>query len=357
MPRLNTIYPIDYICKRVLYNVAKMLEPPPLSNEKIISSLHANFDINVNKLEFLPIGNDSNSWVYKVHADKESYFLKAKRLPIYEPSLTIPHFLKERGLHQVIAPLPSKAQDLYQTLDDFALILYPFIDGDNGMNLGLTDKQWIEYGTFLKQLHSIKLPNELSNTIQRETFIAHPERLELVKEFHKMILERSHATATEKELIEFWKNRYDEIGKIISRTEELGRMLQNNKLEFVLCHADIHTANLLIDTKGNLFVVDWDGPILAPKERDLMFIGGSIATLAADTKEHLFYQGYGQTEINTLALAYYRYEWVIQDMGDYAWRVFHDAMGDETKHHALRGFIGLFEASDVVDVAYATDKN
>ncbi len=335
-----------------------MLEPPPLSPEKIISSLNEAYDIQISKLEFLPIGNDSNSWVYKVHADRESYFLKAKRLPVYEPSLTIPHFLKEQGLHQVVAPIASKAQNLYQTLENFALILYPFIDGDNGMNLGLTDKQWLEYGTFLKHLHAINLPSELSKTIQQETFMPHPERLELTKTFHTSIGEKNHSNIFEKELIEFWKEKYEEIGKIIIRTERLGQMLQSRRLEFVLCHADIHTANLLIDNASNLFVVDWDQPILAPKERDLMFIGGSIATLAEDTKEHLFYQGYGRTEINTLSLAYYRYEWVIQDMADYAWRVFHNAVGtigEATKHHALRGFVRLFEPGDVVDVAYATD--
>jgi spectinomycin phosphotransferase len=119
-----------------------MLEPPPLSPEKISSSLQSSYEINVSKLEFLPIGNDSNSWVYKVHSDKESYFLKAKRLPLHEPSLTIPHYLEEQGLKQVVAPLPTKARDLYKTLDDFALILYLFIDSDSGMKLGLTDKQW-----------------------------------------------------------------------------------------------------------------------------------------------------------------------------------------------------------------------
>lgn len=43
-------------------------------------------------------------------------------------------------------------------------------------------------------------------------------------------------------------------------------------LDFVLCHADFHDANLLIDPTGRLFIVDWDEIILAPKERDLVFV-------------------------------------------------------------------------------------
>jgi spectinomycin phosphotransferase len=332
-----------------------MLEPPPLSSEKISSSLLDNFGIQTSKLEFLPIGNDSNSWVYKVHADK-SYFLKAKRLPVYEPSLTIPHYLKEQGLHQVVAPLPTKTRDLYTTLEDFALILYPFIEGDNGMKLGLSNEQWLEYGTFLKQLHAIQLPNELAMQVQKETFVPHPERLELTKKFHTSLQQRKHSNAIEKDLIDFWKNRNEEISKIITRTEELGQMLQQEKPPFVLCHADIHTANLLIDPFGGFFVVDWDQPVLAPKERDLMFIGGGIATNLADAKETLFYQGYEQTNINSLALAYYRYEWVIQDIGDYVWRIFSDEFGEETKRRALHWFLELFKGGNVVEVAYKSDR-
>jgi spectinomycin phosphotransferase len=332
-----------------------MLEPPPLFTEKIISSLNNNFDIQVSRLEFLPIGNDSNSWVYKVHADK-FYFLKAKRLPVYEPSLTIPHYLKEQDLHQVVAPLPSKIGELYQILGDFALILYPFIDGDNGMKLGLSDKQWTQYGTFLKRLHSIQLPDTLSKTIRRETFIPHPERLELTKTFHAGVLEQNPNNDIEKQLVEFWKNRYDEISRIIARTEELGSMLQKERLEFVLCHADIHSANLLIDKTRNLFVVDWDQPILAPIECDFMFVSGNTVIHPPDAQKKWVYEGYGKVEINSLVLAYYCYERAIQEFGDYTWRIFSNDMNDETKREALYYFREQFEPGNVIDVAYRNER-
>jgi spectinomycin phosphotransferase len=61
-----------------------------------------------------------------------------------------------------------------------------------------------------------------------------------------------------------------------------------------------------------LYIVDWENPILAPKERDLMFIGGGIDHLWKNKQdEAVFYEGYGQTKINMRALAFYRYERVI----------------------------------------------
>ena len=40
----------------------------------------------------------------------------------------------------------------------------------------------------------------------------------------------------------------------------------------------IGAGNLLIDAKGSLYIVDWDHPIMAPKERDLMFVGGGVGS-------------------------------------------------------------------------------
>ena len=70
------------------------------------------------------------------------------------------------------------------------------------------------------------------------------------------------------------KSKRDEITHLIERAQELALELQSKHLEFVLCHTDIHGGNILISDNNELYIVDWDDPILAPKERDLMFIGG-----------------------------------------------------------------------------------
>jgi len=58
---------------------------------------------------------------------------------------------------------------------------------------------------------------------------------------------------------------------------------------------------------------------LAPKERDLMFIGAGIwdSGHVPTEEESLFYQGYGQTKINHDAICYYRFERIIQDIAEY----------------------------------------
>ena len=67
----------------------------------------------------------------------------------------------------------------------------------------------------------------------------------------------------------------------------------------MLCHSDIHGGNVLINGNNPIYIVDWDEPIMAPKERDLMFIGGGVANVwNKPHEEEFFYKGYGPTEVN-----------------------------------------------------------
>lgn len=96
------------------------------------------------------------------------------------------------------------------------------------------------------------------------------------------------------------------IHHLVDRAEALSKKIREQSSEFVLCHSDIHGGNVLIDENGSIFIVDWDDPIMAPKERDLMFIGGGVADIWNNPREEeFFYKGYGKTEINRAILAYY----------------------------------------------------
>src|SRR5262249_48310886 len=155
--------------------------------------------------------------------------------------------------------------------------------------------QWVEYGSILKRLHSTSLPDELLALMPRDTFVPNPRIGGIVTELLATIESREYVDRYQRELATFWHERRAEIRHIAERAEALGCALQATSPEFVLCHADIHTSNLLLGGDGRLFVVDWDQPIMAPKERDLMFVVETpVGLLAAETRqERLFFQGYG----------------------------------------------------------------
>ena len=44
--------------------------------------------------------------------------------------------------------------------DDYALVLYPFISGETGMKLGMSERQWTDFGATLRQIHSTIVTSE-----------------------------------------------------------------------------------------------------------------------------------------------------------------------------------------------------
>lgn len=328
-----------------------MLEKPALSDDKIIIGLREHYGIAAAEPEFLPIGYDSSAWVYRVQADN-AHFLKVRRGQIDEPGVRVPHHLKAQGIAEVVAPLPTLNGALWASLGEYNLILYPFIDGQSGMTVGLSDAQWITFGKILRRIHSTSLPPELAAQVRRETFV--PQWAQLTRRFQAEVLTQRYESPHARELAAFWREKHAEIERILNRAEALGRLLQQRPLEYVLCHADIHTANVLVDPDGGLHIVDWDQPVIAPKERDLMFVVGDEKLASREVTS--FIQGYGETDVDSLTLAYYRYEWVVQEIGDFGERVFlMDDLGADTKADSVRGFRQLFDPGDVVDAAYQTD--
>jgi len=329
-----------------------MIEKPDIRDERIITALNENYSVQISRIEFLPIGNDATAFSYRVDArDGNSYFLKLKTNLSNLAALFVPRFLKDHDIEQIVAPIPTRTQKLVEEIDGFALILYPFISGNEAMKVGMSDAQWTEFGSILRQIHSTALPAAISQYVMRETFL--PKWSNLAKELHEQVNIRNYDDFYQKELAVFWKKNNETIQTVIERTELIGQNLQRTALEFVLCHADIHTANILVTQGRELFIVDWDDTLFAPKERDLMHVleENTIHT----REEQMFFAGYGDIQINPLALAYYRYEWCVQEIGDFGQRVFlMKDLGENTKQDALEGFIKLFSQGDVVETAFNT---
>jgi spectinomycin phosphotransferase len=328
-----------------------MIEKPEISDEKIIACLKEYYSIEISRIEFLPLGNDASAFAYRVETVNDIYFLKIRTELPNLAGLSVPRFLKDHGIEQVVAPFFTKTQKLYAELDGFALILYPFVAGNEAMKVGMSDAQWIEFGSALKQIHHIKLPSDVSQFVRQESFI--PKWSTLAREFHEQVDTRQYDDPYQRELATFWNSNRKTIETVIERADTIGKHLRQMDLEFMLCHADIHTANILITDDQNMFIVDWDDTLFAPKERDLMHVldADSIRT----REEQLFFHGYGDVGINQLALVYYRYEWCVQEIGDFGQRVFLTAdIGERTKQEAVAGFMELFSQGNVIEAAFRT---
>src|SRR5262249_22796730 len=134
--------------------------------------------------------------------------------------------------------------------------------------------------------------------------------------------------------------------------EELASELQSKQFELVLCHTDIHGANMLITEKDDFYIIDWDAPILAPKERDLMFIGGGIDYIWKSQRDiAVFYEGYGKTNIDFAMMAFYRYERVIEDLAAYGEQLLLTDEGGADRPEAYERFTGNFDPGETIEIA------
>ena len=342
-----------------------MLEKPDLQDQLIIDRLQDEYGLQVTQVTFLPLGYDVNTAVYRLVTEHETeYFLKLRKGAFNEMTAAIPQFLKAQGIQAIISPLMNRKRRLWGNLQDYKIILYPFIQGKNGYEVALSDQHCIDFGVAIKGIHTAEVPPAFRPLIQHESYSSHWR--EIVRTFQAQAEYTPFEDSTAAKLAEFMQAKRGEIRHMVERAEQLGLALQARSLEFVLCHSDLHPGNLLIgenDASGHslLYIVDWDNPILAPKERDLMFIGMSRASAGA-REEALFYQGYSGdcgcalAEADQMALAYYRYERIIQDIAAFCEQLFLTVEGGEDREQAYQYFISQFLPNHEVETACKTDQ-
>ncbi len=331
-----------------------MLEKPDIKDELIISRLQKEYRLHVTSLTFLPLGADVGSVSYRVVADDgAAYFLKLRK-GFSEIVVTVPLFLKAQGIQEIIIPFETRSKQHWADFGEYKMILYPFVEGKNGFQRELTDQHKRRLGSALKAVHSAQIPPELERLIPEETFS--PKWREYVKALQVLVEEKTFSDPNAAKLAEFMKSKPGEIDRLIRRTEELAAEVQSKPLELVLCHTDIHGANMLITAKDDFYIVDWDAPLLAPKERDLMFIGGGIDYIWKSQQDiDVFYEGYGKTNIDFAMMAFYRYERVIEDLAAYGEQLLLIDEGGADRPEAYERFTGNFDPGETIEIAQKTD--
>jgi spectinomycin phosphotransferase len=239
----------------------------------------------------------------------------------------------------------------------FYLSVYPFITGRDAYETGLTDEHWIEFGKTFRGIHTTALPPEVVARLPKESFSG--QWRECVRQFQQQIDRTKFHDPVSVALAELLKRHCVVIDTLVRRAERLAEVLKTNLPSFVLCHADIHAWNMLIQPDGAFYVVDWDTIILAPKERDLMFVASGLfgKARAPDQEELLFYQGYGdQKQVDPIGLAYYRYERIVRDIAEYCEEILLTEPGGENRAQGLRQLSLQFEPGQVVDMALRSER-
>ena len=195
------------------------------------------------------------------------------------------------------------------------------------------------------------MPPDLAGLIPRETFSPHFR--DRVKDFQAQVEQVDYKDETAVKLAAFMRSKKSEIDLLVARAGALAARLREQRKEMVLSHSDLHAGNLLLSPDGSFYIVDWDEPIFAPRERDLAMVGGSSAWKDPH-HEALFYQGYGTVVVDLAALAYFRIERIIMDIAAFGEQILLSNDGGEDREQGLRYFMSNFLPGSEIELAYKT---
>ncbi|WP_433162593.1 phosphotransferase [Kribbella sp. CA-247076] len=191
------------------------------------------------------------------------------------------------------------------------LTVTPWIDGVRAAETGLTVAQWAEYGVLLRRVHEAEPPERLRNALPKRSPV-NGRIPALAEELQVRLTTRAPEDELEEELAAVWKERQETITGLLSAriSEPAGPR--------VVCHADPHLGNVLVDDRVHL--IDWDDVVLAPREQDLMFLLGGMGSLGPTTTEQLtaFFTGYGDVALDQDAISYYRHARALEDVALWA---------------------------------------
>ena len=333
-----------------------MLEDTHIPESLIINRLQVESGLDPIQVSFLPLGYDLRTAVYRMETQPgEAYFLKLRTGEFTPIVVTLPQYLSRLGIPGIIEPLATRTGKLFGQLDQRVMILYPFIDGKDGYQVSLSEQQWLALGIILKRVHEVRLPAELKQLIQVEWYNPH-WRERLIRFLDQVDREKFDDPISAK-FAAFMLSQRETIRYIVSRATDLAQSLRQQSIDFVLCHNDPHPGNYLVADNGELYLVDWDDPILAPRERDLIFFDEETSGTQLDgSAVNRFYEGYGQVKINFTALAYFRFERIIVDMAEFCQQILMTRTGDEDRQQAYIYFADSFSPGHDVERAIKTEQ-
>ncbi|HDV6631243.1 TPA: aminoglycoside O-phosphotransferase APH(9)-Ia [Legionella pneumophila] len=325
-----------------------------IPDQQLIELLKVYYGIDIHSVQLMAGGADMNAFGYKADSESNSYFVKLKYGHHDEINLSIIRLLHDSGIKEIIFPIYTRDAKLFQQIDHFKIIVYPFIDAPNGFTQNLTEKQWQQLGKVLRQIHETSVPTAIQQRLRKETYS--PKWREMVRSFYNKIGFDDSDDQITTDFKSFFNQNIDSIHRLVDSSEELSKKIQPDLDKYVLCHSDVHAGNVLVVNEESIYIIDWDEPMLAPKERDLMFIGGGIGNVW--NKHHeidYFYEGYGKTNVDKIILSYYRHERIVEDIAVYGQDLLSRVQNDESRLESFKHFKSMFDPNDVVEIAFSSD--
>jgi spectinomycin phosphotransferase len=321
---------------------------PYIDKPALMETIRQAYGYPVSALAFVPegmvgchyIANCANGERYFTTLLMDNYLatLQTKRLDF---TLALMSSLHERGLF-------TAQPAIYRTLDgnlktNFQgqpLILYEYIEGGNlGKAWPYTPEVLTGLGRLTAKLH--RLTGELGMDIPYVEQFRLPFEEALLASLAELEQVPDDDRPGKVELRDFILPRRKILSDLLARLHELGKTARALNPPLVLVHTDLTPHNILRTPQGELFIVDWEGVMLAPAEHDLFIFAGEgfPALLAA------YCRAAREPRLHPELFAYYLHRRSLEDTTDFIISILHENTTAEKDHFELDLFISDYLSS------------
>ena len=115
----------------------------------------------------------------------------------------------------------------------------------------------------------------------------------------------------------------------------------------VICHTDLHGGNLMTDCQNNLYILDWENAMIAPREHDMIFFAGERDIWKIFWS--IYRSFFDQVELDRDLLRFYFYRRGLEDIADYIYRIFQGDGSDARDESDVKELIDCLNGLEDVE--------
>lgn len=259
--------------------------------ERLRAGVREDFGVELTSIDRVGLGADAAAELWRgASAAGAPYAVKWSGGGAPAGLLVAAH-LAEHGVRGVVAPVPSRSGRLWSEREGRRLFLLPWVSGARALDGGMRAQHWVSFGEMLAQVHATAVTEAVEESLPAEDH-THDRVASAVGVLSSRLHEVGDQPADEGVLEDHlvramaleWRGGMARLVRtLLDRAHGLGRELRIRPAPGVLCHGDPHVGNMLLEGDEKVWLIDWDDAVLAPRERDLMFvIGGVLAFRPGD---------------------------------------------------------------------------
>lgn len=296
---------------------------------------------NVEAVETTFVPRGECSWNFFVTADDgDRYVLKIMRRGLCGTPLMTEAAVKaimalyyDFGIKQMTPP-PLRARtgqhiNPIGTRGTHLGMLLQYVEGQAADDIGLDEKRERRLGALLATIHGCKLQQHERPPM--EDFSGQiPQGLARI--LHEVDYPMGFYTPLQSTMLRMLRDARSQIELLVQEFQQMREELCRDESlpeQYVMCHGDPSPGNVIITESDNIFLIDWDTAMYAPRERDLMHIMDYPDALAS------YRSASNDYEPDERLLAFYRSQWNLAEIVDYGTRVLFFHQSEVQNEHDL----------------------